>query len=132
MHLSGDMLGRFQAIYYAITGAWPLIHYRSFEAISGPKREPWLVKMVGALTVVIAAALSSDPHLDAPATRRLAIGSALSYMAVDIWYAGIRRRISPVYLLDALVEGVIIVGHVRGGSRADTAIRVGSSARLSR
>ena len=96
--------GRIQATYYLVSGAWPLLAYRSFEAMSGPKREPWLVKMVGLLTVAIGGVIASDAHGREATTRRLAIGSALAYAAVDTWYAGVRRRIRPVYLLDAAVE----------------------------
>jgi hypothetical protein len=113
-----------QAAYYIVTGLWPLLSYRTFEWVSGPKREPWLVKTVGLLTVVIGAALVTAGR-DHPRPVRgasgatLGIGTALSYAAVDLWYAGIRRRISPVYLLDALAE-MALVGvwwlQIRGGS----------------
>ena len=93
-----------QAIYYLLTGLWALVAYRSFEAVTGPKREPWLVKTVGLHTVVIAAALAADPHGRTAAGRRLGIGSAASFAAVAIYYALIRRRIRPIYLADAIVE----------------------------
>lgn len=32
--------GAVQAAYYIVSGAWPLVAYRSFELVSGPKREP--------------------------------------------------------------------------------------------
>jgi hypothetical protein len=37
----------FQAGYYCLTGVWPLLHMASFEAVTGPKVDDWLVKMVG-------------------------------------------------------------------------------------
>src|SRR5215212_885809 len=48
---------RVQAIYYLVTGLWPFVSIRTFEAISGPKRDDWLVKTVGALVSSIGAAL---------------------------------------------------------------------------
>lgn len=36
--------------------------------------------------------------------KLLAAGSALSLAAIDVIYAGVQKRISPVYLLDAVVE----------------------------
>jgi hypothetical protein len=96
--------GAVQAWYYGVTGAWALLAYRSFEAVTGPKREPWLVKTVSLLMLAIAGALASDPAGRTAAVRRLGIGSAIAFAAADTWYAGVRRRISPIYLLDALAE----------------------------
>src|SRR5258708_5889367 len=36
--------------------------------------------------------------------RVLGVGSALGFAAVDFWFAGVRRRISRVYLADGVVE----------------------------
>ncbi len=38
-----------QGLYLLLTGMWPLVHYRSFEWVSGPKVDDWLVKCVGGL-----------------------------------------------------------------------------------
>ena len=42
-----------QGIFYVATGVWPIVHLRSFEAVTGPKLEGWLVKTVGALIAVV-------------------------------------------------------------------------------
>ena len=42
-----------QGIYYTLTGVWPLVHVRSFLAVTGPKTDLWLVKTVGVLVAVI-------------------------------------------------------------------------------
>ena len=99
--------GAVQAAYYIASGAWPLVAYRSFELVSGPKREPWLVKMVGLITIVVGVVLATDPAGTSRQTRLLGIGAAGAYAAVDTWYAGVRRRISPVYLLDAAAEAAL-------------------------
>ena len=39
----------FQSGYYGVTGIWPILHLPSFEAITGPKIDDWLVHMVGLL-----------------------------------------------------------------------------------
>lgn len=38
-----------QAVYYLVTGLWPLIHLKSFFEVTGPKTDVWLVQMVGVL-----------------------------------------------------------------------------------
>ena len=45
-------LAHAQGGYYAITGVWPLVHMRSFEAVTGPKQDHWLVHTVAGLLVV--------------------------------------------------------------------------------
>jgi len=47
-----------ESAYYLVTGAWPLLHYSSFERVSGPKRDDWLVKTLGLLLLPIAATLA--------------------------------------------------------------------------
>jgi hypothetical protein len=96
------------ALYYAITGAWPLVHLPSFEAVTGPKTDRWLVKMVGALAVANGAALAFGlrrPRV-APETVALGVASAAAFCAIDVTYVA-RGRIRPVYLGDAAVEAVL-------------------------
>ncbi|HZH16742.1 MAG TPA: hypothetical protein VE057_20475 [Archangium sp.] len=99
-----------QGIFYIATGLWPIVHLRSFEAVTGPKLEGWLVKTVGALIAVVggtllAAGLRRRVH---PELISLAAGSAASLAVVDVVYSP--QRISPVYLLDAVVEGALVTG----------------------
>jgi hypothetical protein len=94
-----------QGSYYLLTGLWPVVHFASFEAITGPKVDDWLVHMVGLLAAVIGAALLIAGRRGTW-TREifvLAIGSALAFAAIDIWY-GLQGRIAPVYLADAVLE----------------------------
>lgn len=100
--------GSVQAAYYVASGLWPLLSYRSFESVTGPKREEWLVKMIGLLTTLIGGVLATDPAGRERQTRLLAIGAAAAFAVVDTWYAGVRRRIRPVYLLDAVAQAVIV------------------------
>jgi hypothetical protein len=94
-----------QALVYLGTGLWSVLSRSTFERVTGPKTDYWLVRMVGLLAVVIGAALAAAVYrdtVDAP-TLILAIGSALSFAAIDLRYA-IPRRISRIYLLDAVFE----------------------------
>ena len=77
-----------QAAYYVATGLWPLLHMASFEAVTGPKTDDWLVHMVARWGLEI---------------RMLAIGGALAFAAIEIWYV-FTGRISPIYLADTLPE----------------------------
>ncbi|HSV16298.1 MAG TPA: hypothetical protein VLI90_18690, partial [Tepidisphaeraceae bacterium] len=42
-----------QAVYFAVTGVWPIVHIKSFIAVTGPKTDIWLVRTVGLLITVV-------------------------------------------------------------------------------
>jgi hypothetical protein len=94
-----------QGGYYVATGILPFVSRRVFEALTGPKREWWLVQTVGALVTVIGAALLSAARRRraSPELLGVAAGSAASLAAIDVVYVA-RRRIAPTYLIDAAVE----------------------------
>ena len=94
-----------QGVYYLVSGVWPIVSIRSFEAVTGPKADRWLVKTVGALVATTGAVL-----IGANRKRRitaeialLAAGNAGALAIIDGVYVA-KGRISPVYLLDAVPE----------------------------
>lgn len=99
-----------QAVYFAVTGVWPLVSMRTFEAVTGPKTDHWLVRTVGILVTVIGAVigLAGWRRRVPPEIPVLAVGSAAGLAAIDVVYVA-KGRISPIYLLDALAEAVLIV-----------------------
>lgn len=114
---SGKVLALAQAAYYLFTGVWPLVGIDSFQKVSGPKTDLWLVKTVGVLIAVIGAVIGLA-GLESRITRRerlLATGSAAGLAAIDVIYS-LRGRVWPVYLLDAVLQLVFI-----GGWAADAA-----------
>jgi hypothetical protein len=98
-----------QGAYFFATGIWPLLHMRSFERVTGPKVDKWLVRTVGVLVTVIGGVLCSAGARNATnsETMGLAIGSAAGLGAIDVIY-GSSGRISRIYLADAAIEGALI------------------------
>ena len=98
-------LARLQAGFYIATGIWPIVSIRSFEAVTGPKVDRWLVKTVGLLVAIIgsALALASRRRAFPPEVVLVAAASAGALATIDTVYVA-KRRISPVYLLDAVTE----------------------------
>jgi hypothetical protein len=99
------LLARVQGWFYLLTGLWAIVDVDSFQRVTGPKTDLWLVKTVGVLVVVIGATLiaaARERRYDAPIVL-LAVGSALGLAGIDLVYA-LAGRISPVYLLDAAAE----------------------------
>jgi len=87
-------------------GLWPIVSLKSFEVVTGPKLEGWLTKGVGACLANIGAALAASGARGKVARelRVLGAGTALSFAAMDFWYAGFRRRISRIYLLNGATQ----------------------------
>ena len=96
---------RAMAAYYLATGLWPVADMRSFEAVTGPKVDRWLVKMVGLLAAANGLALAAGATGRTPSreTCTLAVSSALAFATIDVVYVA-RGRIRPVYLGDAALE----------------------------
>jgi hypothetical protein len=101
---------RAQGAYYVLTGFWPLAHMASFEAVTGPKTDDWLVRMVGLLAAVIGATLltAGRQWQGAFEILVLAVGSAMAFTAVDVWYV-LQGQISKIYLADAAAEIGLVV-----------------------
>jgi hypothetical protein len=96
-----------QAGYYLATGGLPLVSMRAFEAISGPKRDDWLVKTVGLLAVGFSAVLARDAARDRP-DAVVGLAGALPFAAASLWYGG-TGQISRIYLADAALELAFVV-----------------------
>jgi hypothetical protein len=97
-----------QAAYYVATGMWPLVHLRSFEALTGPKPDRFVAESTGLLFVASGVALAT-------AARRRHPGLAAQVLAVAVPAASTiatlrhRPRLRPVYLLDAAIQSALAV-----------------------
>ena len=107
-------LATLQGLYFLVTGIWPLASRESFERVTGPKADFWLAQTVGVLVASIGSVLLLG-------ARRRRVGAELGVLGaasaaglglVDVVFA-LRGRIAKVYLLDAAIEGAVVVGWVR-------------------
>ncbi|HEU4560354.1 MAG TPA: hypothetical protein VFS20_21065 [Longimicrobium sp.] len=103
-----------QGGYFAATGVWPFISMRSFEAVTGPKTDRWLVKTVGGLVGVVGGVLiaAGVRRRVTPEIAAMAAGTAAVLAAIDVVYTA-RRVIRPVYLADAVGEALLLAGWAR-------------------
>ena len=113
-----SILARAQGVFYLLTGLWAIVHLPSFEAVTGPKTDDWLVKTVGVLVTVIGGVLvlAARRQRVTAEIALLAAGSALGLAGIDLVDA-LSGVISPIYLLDAAVEIVIALLWVAARSR---------------
>jgi energy-converting hydrogenase Eha subunit E len=109
-----------QGAYFVLTGAWPILHIPSFEAITGPKTDDWLVETVGATVAAVGVTLllAARRGRVTAEIRVLAILSAIGLGAIDVVYVS-NGTLRPVYLLDAAVEAVLVLLWLVGWRRED-------------
>ncbi|MDQ1474669.1 MAG: hypothetical protein QOJ99_6149 [Bryobacterales bacterium] len=103
-----ETLSVIHGMFNLSTGLWPVFHRRSFEAVTGPKKDFWLVRTVGLLIAVsgLALTLAGGRRRVTPEICVLGGGVAGSLLAVDLIYSGC-GRISRIYLADAAVEAAL-------------------------
>jgi hypothetical protein len=92
-----------QGIYFILTGLWPVFNIKSFEKISGPKTDKWLVKTFGLLVAVVGIALIASQS----DSRLLGIGSAAA-LGIPEAYFSLKGRIPKTYLVDSAIELMFI------------------------
>lgn len=98
-------LSLIQGVFFITTGLWPMISMRTFETVTGPKVDDWLVKTVGLLIAVSGVELvRSGLRSNTPKKAAvLGVGDSLTLGAISLIYS-LKGRISKVYLLDTLIE----------------------------
>ena len=107
---AGTTVAAVQGVFYLLTGVWPLVHMESFEAVTGPKTDDWLVYTVGVLVAVVGLVLLSAARSGrvAPEVALLAVGCAIGLAGIDVVFVS-RGVIDPIYLADAAVEAVLVL-----------------------
>jgi hypothetical protein len=108
---------RAQGIYYVTSGPSAFVSRRAFEAVTGRKRDWWLVQTVGLLVTTVGAGLLSATARDrvTPEVAGIAAGTAASLAAIDVVHVT-RGRIRATYLLDAALEAAFATAVARGVS----------------
>jgi len=104
-----------QAMFYVVSGLWSIVSIDSFMRVTGRKRDVWLVKTVGVLTVVLGVALGLGGCRGRPSREVsfLAVGSAAGFAVIDNIYV-FKGTISRVYLIDACLQTAFIVAFLLG------------------
>ncbi len=99
-----------QGMFYVATGLWPIIHFRSFERMTGPKRVRWVAKLMGGMVAAIGTALIIGSMNTRPPRplRWLGIGSAMALGLADLIQTA-RGRQPKAHLADAAAEGAAMV-----------------------
>lgn len=112
---------RIQGIYYLLSGIWPLLSIRTFQAVTGPKTDLWLVQTVGLLLMVngLVLMLASYGHKSDWSIFTIGVCTALALVGIEVVYV-FNGTLSVVYLLDAAVEVLFIIAWT--GKRTSTGL----------
>jgi len=100
-------LSAFHASYLVATGVWPLVHRRSFERVTGPKTDFWLVRTVGGLAALCGVTLlyRAVRGRSTSDARILASGQAAVFAAADAYATA---RVSRIYAGDILLQAALL------------------------
>jgi hypothetical protein len=111
-----------QAVYFVVSGVWPIVSMRSFIWVTGPKVDVWLVKTFGMLVAALGGGMlyGLASRRDTQTLGVLGAGTGAALAAADFYYVP-RRRIRPTYLLDGAIELVFVAYWLRRAfSASDT------------
>jgi hypothetical protein len=104
---------RAQGVYYFAGGLWPLLHFGSFETVTGPKPDRFVTEAAGALYTAIGATLLLE-RMPAAASRRLALLTSVATLTIDVRH---RSSVRWVYLADAAVEALFAAWAIADAAR---------------
>jgi hypothetical protein len=99
--------GLVQGLYYVAIGLWPLLGTASFLELTGAKPDAWSFQAVAVLMVAVGLAIALAGvrrHTDGE-VRLLALAAAAGLLVLDVVHV-VGGRVSPVYLVDALAQGL--------------------------
>ncbi|MBW3581579.1 MAG: hypothetical protein KY455_00625 [Euryarchaeota archaeon] len=105
----GRLAAALQGTFWTVTGVWPILHLGSFEAVTGPKTDDWLVRVTGLLIAVVGVVLlwaALRPPIGRD-TVRLGLISAAALGLADVVIVA-TGAVGPVYLLDVPVEAFFV------------------------
>lgn len=96
---------RAQGWYYLVGGLWPLLHWRSFTAVAGPKPDRFQTQITAGLFVAIGAALIVDEN--SLSRDVLSVSAATACISVDRYF---QQDIRSVFKADTALNIAFLFG----------------------
>jgi hypothetical protein len=110
-----------QSFVYVTSGVWPILSLRTFELVTGRKRDKWLVQTMGAFIAAVGVALGVAARKRRVAREAVVLGvaSAATLAVCDVVFVK-KVDLRRVYLIDAIVEGAFVAGWLLSGTGRHT------------
>ena len=101
----------FQGLYYLVTAVWPLVHIRSFELVTGEKKEDWLVYTVSLMILASSLIFLYASLMARTISIEVVFLSVLNtaFLGFISIYYPLRGIIRKIYLADCLLEVFILI-----------------------
>ena len=98
-----------QALFFVLTGLWPIVSIRVFQNVSASRKDFWLVKSMGLMLGIAGSIITGarSHQQTSPLISIFAIGTAAVLMAIDLVYVN-WKKFSRIYFLDAVLEFCIV------------------------
>jgi hypothetical protein len=90
-------LSRVHGLFNIVSGLWPVLHMRSFEAVSGPKVDRWLVRTVGGLMATNGLAQLTARGAEQRLSAQVGLATSAVLAAVDVRYGLPGGSVASVY-----------------------------------
>ena len=94
-----------QAVYYLLTGLWPLLHLNSFLSITGSGADLWRSQPINLLILCVGLVLlrGSAEKSSKPATNILSVAAAFVLLIIDLYFpfSGV---VSKLYVVDGILQ----------------------------
>src|SRR5690554_6350599 len=97
-------------IYYLITALWPLISIKTFELVTGPKVDKWLVYTVSCLLIApsfLYIYTGLNEELISPLIIFLAFTNGILLILIDVIFV-LKKVIWKTYLVDAILQIILL------------------------
>lgn len=108
-HFHTRLLSFSHALYLLFGGGWPLLHLKSFEAVTGPKHDEFLVRTVALLLILVGSILLGQRKAVVESSAvQLAMGTSFILGTVAIVSAA-GGWVWKVYFIDGTIHLLFVL-----------------------
>jgi hypothetical protein len=111
---SARTLELLQGGYYLALGLWPVVSADSFQLVTGPRTDLWLLRTIGLVIAVIGIALLSAVRRRSVALEMMIVAGGVAAVLgiTDIINVSV-KAVSPIYALDSMAQAIFVFGWLR-------------------
>jgi hypothetical protein len=98
-----------QGAYYTLTGLWPIVDIESFQSVTGPKTDLWMLRTLGLLLAIVGSVLLFSTRHGKPPLEIVVLALAMATALLLVDFIVVFSRTVPLrYLFDAVMQAGLI------------------------